>query len=185
MANTFLQAQGIKVGKSLCEKDLGETALEILDKAKAAKCEVLLPVDVVVAGEFKANAPHQVVDATACPDDQMILDVGPKSIALYAGAVDECATLVWNGPLGAFEMKPFDTGTVALARDRRRPHQREASCCRWRAAATPWRRWPRPASRTSSPTSRRRAAPSWNGWKARPCPALRRSYGRRRTSVRR
>ena len=83
MANTFLQAQGIPVGKSLSEKDLGKTALEILDKAKAAKCTVLLPVDVVVAAEFKAGAPSKVVDANACPDDQMILDVGPKSIALY------------------------------------------------------------------------------------------------------
>jgi phosphoglycerate kinase len=115
MANTFLHAQGFKVGKSLCENDLAPTALEILDKAKAAKCKVLLPVDVVVAGEFKADAPHQVVGADACPDDQMILDVGPKSIALYLAELDGCATLVWNGPLGAFEMKPFDAGTVALA----------------------------------------------------------------------
>jgi phosphoglycerate kinase len=116
MANTFLLAQGIHVGKSLAEKDLGKTALEILEKAKAAKCMVLLPIDVVVAGEFKAGAANEVVDAKACPDDQMILDVGPKSIALYEKAVAECATLVWNGPLGAFEIKPFDAGTVALAR---------------------------------------------------------------------
>jgi phosphoglycerate kinase len=116
MANTFLLAQGIAVGKSLAEKDLGKTALEILDKAKAAECTVLLPVDVVVAGEFKANAPHKVVDAKACPDDQMILDVGPKSVELYEKEVGACATLVWNGPLGAFEMKPFDAGTVALAK---------------------------------------------------------------------
>jgi phosphoglycerate kinase len=115
MANTFLQAQGIAVGKSLSEKDLGATAREILEKAKAAKCAVLLPVDVVVAGEFKAGAASKVVDANACPDDQMILDVGPKSIALYQKEVAECATLVWNGPLGAFEMKPFDAGTMALA----------------------------------------------------------------------
>ena len=116
MANTFLFAQGIGIGKSLAEKDLAKTALEILEKAKAAGCEILLPVDVVVAGEFKAEAPHQVVDAKACPDDQMILDVGPQSIALYNKEVAECATLVWNGPLGAFELKPFDAGTVALAR---------------------------------------------------------------------
>jgi phosphoglycerate kinase len=115
MANTFLHAQGIKVGKSLCEKDLAPTALDILAKAKAAKCKVLLPVDAVVAGEFKANAPHQVVDVAGCPDDQMILDVGPKSIALYLEELADCETLVWNGPLGAFEMKPFDAGTVALA----------------------------------------------------------------------
>ena len=116
MANTFLQAQGINVGKSLSEKDLGKTALEILGKSKAANCKVLLPVDVVVAGEFKAGAANKVVDANACPDDQMILDVGPKSIALYQKEVGDCATLVWNGPLGAFEMKPFDRGTVALAK---------------------------------------------------------------------
>jgi phosphoglycerate kinase len=116
MANTFLQAQGINVGKSLSEKDLGDTAREIMAKAKAANCEILLPVDVVVASEFKAGVPSQVVDAKACPDDQMILDVGPKSIAIYAKQVAKCATLVWNGPLGAFEIKPFDNGTVALAR---------------------------------------------------------------------
>ncbi len=116
MANTFLQAQGIAVGKSLSEKDLGPTALEILAKAKTAKCKVLLPVDVVVAGEFKAGAPSKVVDAKACPADQMILDVGPKSVELYNNELAECATLVWNGPLGAFEIKPFDAGTVALAR---------------------------------------------------------------------
>jgi len=117
MANTFLHAQGIRVGKSLCEKDLAATALEILEKAKAAKCRVLLPLDVVVAGEFKAEAANKVVDAKACPDDQMILDVGPKSIALYKQELAECATVVWNGPLGAFELKPFDAGTVAVAQE--------------------------------------------------------------------
>ncbi len=116
MANTFLQAQGIGVGKSLSEKDLGATALEILGKAGAGRCKVLLPVDVVVAGEFKAGAASKVVDATGCPADQMILDVGPKSVELYERELGECATLVWNGPLGAFEIKPFDAGTVALAR---------------------------------------------------------------------
>jgi phosphoglycerate kinase len=115
MANTFLQAQGIAIGKSLSEKDLGATALDILGKAKAANCKVLLPVDVVVAGEFKAGAANSVVAANACPADQMILDVGPKSVELYNRELAECATLVWNGPLGAFEIKPFDTGTVALA----------------------------------------------------------------------
>ncbi|TAJ25372.1 MAG: phosphoglycerate kinase, partial [Reyranella sp.] len=117
MANTFLHAQGIKIGKSLAEKDLAATALEILEKAKAAKCAVLLPIDVVVAGEFKAEAANKVVDAKACPDDQMILDVGPKSIELYKNELAGCATVVWNGPLGAFEMKPFDTGTVAVAQE--------------------------------------------------------------------
>jgi phosphoglycerate kinase len=116
MANTFLHAQGVKIGKSLAEKDLADTAREIMAKAKAANCEILLPVDVVVAGEFKAGAPSQVVDAKACPDDQMILDVGPKSVAVYVKQVAKCATLVWNGPLGTFEIKPFDNGTVTLAR---------------------------------------------------------------------
>jgi phosphoglycerate kinase len=116
MANTFMQAQGLAVGKSLSEKDLAPTALEILDKAKAAKCQVLLPVDVVVATEFKAGAANKVVDANACPADQMILDVGPRTVALYEREVADCVTLVWNGPLGAFEIKPFDTGTVAVAR---------------------------------------------------------------------
>ncbi|MBN9091355.1 MAG: phosphoglycerate kinase [Reyranella sp.] len=116
MANTFLLAQGIKVGKSLAEKDLGKTALEIVEKARAAKCEVLLPVDIVVAAKFEANAPHRVVDAAHCPDDQMILDVGPRSLAMYEEHVKACATLVWNGPLGAFEIKPFDAGTVGLAK---------------------------------------------------------------------
>jgi phosphoglycerate kinase len=116
MANTFMQAQGINIGKSLAEKDLANTAREIMAKAKAANCEILLPVDVVVAAEFKAGAPSKVVDAKDCPDDQMILDVGPKSIKIYAKQVAKCATLVWNGPLGAFEIKPFDNGTVSLAR---------------------------------------------------------------------
>ena len=115
MANTFLHAQGIGVGKSLAEKDLAATALEILEKAKAAKCQVLLPVDVVVAGEFKAEAANKVVATDACADDQMILDVGPKSIELYNKELAGCATVVWNGPLGAFELKPFDTGTAAVA----------------------------------------------------------------------
>ena len=115
MANTFLAAQGVAVGKSLCEHDLADTAREIVAKAKAAGCEILLPIDVVVASEFKAGAPSTVVAADACPADQMILDVGPKSIELYRKEVADCATLVWNGPLGAFEIKPFDAGTVALA----------------------------------------------------------------------
>ena len=117
MANTFLHAQGIQIGKSLAEKDLAPTALEILKKAQAAKCKVLLPVDAVVSGEFKAGAASTTVDATACPDDQMILDVGPKSVAIYKEELGQCATLVWNGPLGAFELKPFDAGTVALAQE--------------------------------------------------------------------
>lgn len=116
MANTFLFAQGIEVGKSLAERDLADTARDILKKAKAANCTIVLPVDAVVAGEFKAGAANKVVDVKAVPADQMILDVGPKSIAEINRHLDESKTLVWNGPLGAFETEPFDKGTVAVAK---------------------------------------------------------------------
>ena len=174
MANTFLQAQGIQVGKSLSEKDLGKTALEILDKAKAAKCEVLLPVDVVVAAEFKAGAASKVVDAKACPDDQMILDVGPKSVALYEEHVARVRDAGLERPARRVRDQAVRCRHRGARPDGGRAHAAPASCCRSRAAATPSRRWRRPASRTSSPTSRPPAAPSSNGWKARPCPALRR-----------
>jgi phosphoglycerate kinase len=116
MANTFLFAQGIEVGKSLAERDLADTARAILEKAKAAGCTIVLPVDAVVAGEFKAGAANKIVDVKAVPADQMILDVGPKSVAAINQYLDSSKTLVWNGPLGAFETQPFDQGTVAVAR---------------------------------------------------------------------
>ncbi|KQO49999.1 MULTISPECIES: phosphoglycerate kinase [unclassified Methylobacterium] len=116
MANTFLHAQGKAVGKSLCEKDLAETALRILDAAAAAKCRIILPVDAVVATEFKANAAHETVGVDAVSETGMILDAGPASVAEIDAAIDEAATLVWNGPLGAFELTPFDAATVAAAR---------------------------------------------------------------------
>ncbi len=116
MANTFLAAQGKPVGKSLCEHDLAATARTILDEAKTQGCEVILPVDVVIAREFRAHAPSEVVDADACPDDAMILDAGPLSIAHVAKALAASRTLVWNGPLGAFELPPFDTATLEVAR---------------------------------------------------------------------
>jgi phosphoglycerate kinase len=116
MANTFLHAQGKAVGKSLCEKDLAETALRILDAASPAKCRIILPVDAVVASEFKANAPHETVGVDAVPEGGMILDAGPASVAEINAAIDTAATLVWNGPLGAFELTPFDAATVAAAR---------------------------------------------------------------------
>ena len=117
MANTFLQAQGISVGKSLAEPDFHKTALEIIVAAKAKGCEILLPTDGRVATEFKAGAANQVLDVTATPADGMILDVGPKSIAHLVGVLASCRTLLWNGPLGAFEIEPFGTGTFALARE--------------------------------------------------------------------
>jgi phosphoglycerate kinase len=116
MANTFLLAQGVKVGKSLAEKDMAETALRILDKAEQAGCAVILPVDAVVAFHFEANAPSQAYGLDAIPADGMILDIGPQSIERVKAALDDAATLVWNGPFGAFEMKPFDRGTVEAAR---------------------------------------------------------------------
>jgi phosphoglycerate kinase len=116
MANTLLAAQGINVGKSLCEHDLADTAREIMKTAKASGCEIVLPVDGVVAREFKAGADFQIVDITAIPADSMVLDVGPKSIDAINAWVSKAATLVWNGPLGAFEIEPFDRATVAAAR---------------------------------------------------------------------
>jgi len=116
MANTFLHAQGVGVGKSLCEKDLAPTALRILEKAEAANCAIILPVDAVVAYHFAANAPSHAYGLDAIPADGMILDVGPQSISRIHAAIDDAATLVWNGPLGAFEMTPFDRGTMIAAR---------------------------------------------------------------------
>jgi phosphoglycerate kinase len=116
MANTFLHAQGVGIGKSLAEKDLAATALRIIEKAKAANCAIILPVDAVVAFKFEANAPSQAYGLDAIPAEGMILDVGPQSIARIHAAIDDAATLVWNGPIGAFEMTPFDHGTVAAAK---------------------------------------------------------------------
>lgn len=116
MANTFLAAQGINVGKSLCEHDLAATARSILKEAAASGCAIVLPVDGVVAKEFKAGAPFEIVDINAIPVDGMVLDVGPKSVDVINQWISRAATLVWNGPLGAFEIEPFDRATVAAAR---------------------------------------------------------------------
>ncbi len=116
MANTFLAARGVDVGKSLCEHDLTATALEILDAADAADCTVHLPYDVVVAKEFRANPPVRTVNVHEVAADEMILDVGPAAVEALGDALKTCRTLVWNGPMGAFEIAPFDTATVALAR---------------------------------------------------------------------
>ncbi|RUT34642.1 phosphoglycerate kinase [Arsenicitalea aurantiaca] len=116
MANTFIHALGLSIGKSLAEKDLAETANRIMEKAEAARCTIILPVDATVAWHFEANAPHRHYGLDAMDPDGMILDVGPASIERIKGAIDEAATIVWNGPLGAFELTPFDTGTVEIAR---------------------------------------------------------------------
>lgn len=115
MANTFLAAMGKPVGKSLCEHDLADTARKIIADAKSSGCEIVLPIDVVVAREFKANAPSETVAADACPADAMILDAGPKTIADIARRFDGAKTIVWNGPLGAFELEPFNKATNAAA----------------------------------------------------------------------
>jgi phosphoglycerate kinase len=116
MANTFLVAQGIDVGKSLAERDMALIALDILAKAKAAGCTIHLPIDVVVAAAFKAGAENKVVAPNACPPDQMILDAGPATVAALTKVFESCKTLIWNGPLGAFEIAPFDAATSNAAR---------------------------------------------------------------------
>jgi phosphoglycerate kinase len=116
MANTFLAARGIDVGKSLCEHDLADTAIGILDAADKSGCTVHLPYDVVTSVEFRANPPVRTVNVHEVAADEMILDVGPAAVEALGDVLKTCRTLVWNGPLGAFEMEPFDAATVSLAR---------------------------------------------------------------------
>ena len=116
MANTFLYAKGVNIGASLCEKDLADTAREIMAKADRVGCEIVLPVDVMLAREFQAGADSAVVPVDKVPDEMMILDVGPASVLDLTQRLQACRTLLWNGPLGAFEIAPFDSGTVAVAR---------------------------------------------------------------------
>src|SRR6202790_1664319 len=116
MANTFLHPQGRGIGKSLAEKDLAATALRIVEKAYEANCAIILPIDAVVAFHFAAHSPSHAYGLDAIPPEGMILDVGPQSIYRITAAIDDAATLVWNGPLGAFELPPFDHATVVAAR---------------------------------------------------------------------
>lgn len=116
MANTFLAAHGFEIGKSLAERDLTDTALEIETKAQASGCRIVLPSDVVVASELRAGVETEIVAANACPPDAMILDAGPDSIAEINTLFERARTIVWNGPLGAFETPPFDAATTACAR---------------------------------------------------------------------
>lgn len=115
MANTFLVAEGIEVGTSLAERDMAETAREIRHRAQAAGCQIHLPVDVVVARAFKAGAESQTVSVHKCPPDAMILDAGPQTVAAVETLFSSCKTLIWNGPLGAFEIEPFNSATNAAA----------------------------------------------------------------------
>jgi phosphoglycerate kinase len=116
MANAFLFAQGKRVGKSLCEKELADTARSILGAAQTARRRILLPVDATVAKEFKAHAPSRFVDVDHVAEDEMILDIGPKSILAVEDALANAKTLVWNGPFGAFELPPFDAATMRIAK---------------------------------------------------------------------
>ena len=116
MANTFLVAQGVEVGKSLAERDMAPIALDILAKAKTAGCTIHLPVDIVVAREFKAGAASETLPVAACPADAMILDAGPATVAALTAVFAACRTLIWNGPWGAFEIEPFDIATNAAAK---------------------------------------------------------------------
>ncbi len=116
MANTFIAARGTNVGKSLCEHDLADTAKQIMIEAAASGCAIVLPEDGVVAREFKAGADNEVVAIEAIPADAMVLDVGPKSVEAVKNWIGRATTLVWNGPLGAFEITPFDAATVAVAK---------------------------------------------------------------------
>jgi phosphoglycerate kinase len=116
MANTFLAAQGREVGKSLVEREMVDEARGILERARASACDIVLPVDLAVAERFEAGAERRVVAADACPDDMMILDLGPATVERIAAKLGEARTAVWNGPLGAFEIPPFDEATVAAAR---------------------------------------------------------------------
>jgi phosphoglycerate kinase len=116
MANTFLFAQGRGVGRSLCEKEMADTAREILAAAEKNRCDIILPVDAVTAGKLQAGVVTRTVGVNAVPVDAMMLDIGPDSVKRIEAALATCKTLVWNGPLGAFETKPFDRATVALAK---------------------------------------------------------------------
>jgi phosphoglycerate kinase len=116
MANTFIYALGYDVGKSLCERDLKDTALRIMDKAEDARCAIILPIDGVVGWHFEANTPSRVYGLDAIDKDGMVLDAGPQSVEKIKTALNEAKTVVWNGPLGAFEIAPFDTATVEIAK---------------------------------------------------------------------
>lgn len=116
MANTFLAATGNPVGKSLCEREMKDQSLQILETAKAHKCKILLPVDAVVANEFKPNASSEIMPVGSLHDDNMMLDIGPKTVTEVEKLLAGAKTVLWNGPMGAFETPPFDKGTVALAK---------------------------------------------------------------------
>ena len=117
MANTFLYSNGVNVGKSLCEKNMAGRAKNIMAQAATVGCKIILPTDVIVARDLVEGAPHEAVSIDAVPDDSMILDVGPRSVDDLVKQLGECRTVVWNGPLGAFEISPFDHATNTVAHE--------------------------------------------------------------------
>ena len=173
MANTFLHAQGVGVGKSLAERDLADTALRHPGRRRrSANCAIILPVDAVVAYHFEANAPSQAYGLDSIPHDGMILDVGPQSIERIKGAIDEAETVVWNGPLGAFEIPPFDHGTVAAAKHVA-ARTKAGKLLSVAGGGDTVAALNHAGVADSSPMSRPPAAPSSNGWKASLCPVWR------------
>ncbi len=115
MANTFLYAKGVNMGSSLCEKDMKDTATDIMNKAEKIGCEIILPLDVVVTKELKKDTSYETVDVNAIPADQMAIDIGEKTISYICEKIEKSKTVVWNGPMGVFEIKPFDHGTNMVA----------------------------------------------------------------------
>jgi phosphoglycerate kinase len=115
MANTFLVAKGLSVGISLAERLMKDTAAQIMAKAEKTGCKIILPSDIVVAEKFESHAPHQILPVDQCPDNGMILDAGPESLKVINEIFEQSKTLIWNGPLGAFEFEPFDAATNAAA----------------------------------------------------------------------
>ena len=170
MANTFLLAQGVGIGRSLAEPDFADTAREIMHAAKARSCEIVLPADVVVAAKFEAGAASRVCPVLETPADQMILDVGPKAVAHYIDVLSRCSTLLWNGPLGAFEIDPFGEGTFVLARAAAAATT-AGKLSRSPVAAIPWQPSTRQVSPSSSATSPRPEGRSSSGSKAGSCRA--------------
>jgi phosphoglycerate kinase len=151
-----LLAQGHEVGKSLVERDQLETAKRIMAKAESGGATVLLPTDVVVAREFRAGASSRIVGITGVDEDEMILDVGPRTIQAFGRQLDKMKTVVWNGPFGAFEIPPFDRGTSSAAQAVAERTERTQAALPLRAAATRWQHWRMPAVVDDFTTSRRR-----------------------------
>ena len=116
MANTFLAAKGYNIGQSLCEHDMQDTARSILDNATKMDCEIILPIDIVVAKEFTANANFEILPSNSCPNDSIILDAGPETVKLIKKHLNNSKTIIWNGPLGAFEVPPFNKATDEAAK---------------------------------------------------------------------